>query len=77
MRNTDLISKKLEEALCYLYNNEQKLKPLIEYLQAVMIDNIKKENISYIKINNITLFKLDSSRTIVKEYLDLELYSIK
>lgn len=46
MRNTDLISKKLEEALCYLYNNEQKLKPLIEYLQSIMIDNIKKENIS-------------------------------
>ncbi len=33
------------------------------------------ENIDYIKITNVTLFKLDYSRTVVKENLELELYS--
>lgn len=36
---------------------------------------VNKEDISYIKLINIELFKLDSSRTIVKENLEIELYN--
>lgn len=46
MKNTDIISTKLESSLAYLYEQEQKLKPLIDYLQNQLILGIKQENIS-------------------------------
>lgn len=38
---------------------------------------VVKNEISYIKITNIELFKLDIQRTVIKENLELELYSVE
>lgn len=44
-------------------------------LSQVKFSGISKDEISYIKLTNIELFKLDSDRTIIKENLEIELYS--
>jgi len=44
-------------------------------LAQVKFYGVNKDDISYIKLTNIELFKLDSSRTIIKENLEIELYS--
>ena len=46
MKNTDVIAKKLQDALSYLYNQESNLKPFINYLQDILLNAIDKENIS-------------------------------
>ena len=46
MRNTDVISAKLEEALTFLYEQDAKLKPVLEFITDVMVNKIKQENIS-------------------------------
>lgn len=44
-------------------------------LAKIQFNGVSKEEITYIKITNIELFKLDTSRTILKKDLELELYS--
>lgn len=44
-------------------------------LAQAKLYGVSKDDISYIKLINIELFKLDSSRTIVKENLEIELYN--
>lgn len=44
-------------------------------LSQAVFHGVSKSEIEYIKITNIELFKLDISRTIIKENLELELYS--
>ena len=46
MKNIDLISKKLDEALSYLYNQEQRLKPFITRLEQILNEGIDNEVIS-------------------------------
>jgi hypothetical protein len=43
-------------------------------LATATFSGVSKEDIKYIKANNITLFKLDMNRTVVEEQLELELY---
>lgn len=44
-------------------------------LAQAQFHGISKDEITYIKITNIELFKLDVAKTIIKENLELELYS--
>lgn len=44
-------------------------------LAKIQFNGISKDEITYIKITNIELFKLDASRTLIKKDLELELYS--
>ena len=79
MKNDELLSQKLSNALLYLYNQEEKLKPYLDYLQQIMLKEIKQENLSakdafdmFIKIqeqytNNILLI------TKIKEVIDFKL----
>lgn len=46
MRNTDLISQRLEKALEYLYEQDTKLKPLLEYLQDLIVREVHNENLT-------------------------------
>lgn len=46
MKNNDLIAIKLEEALSYLYKQEEKLKPVMDLFVEIIKNNIKKEDIS-------------------------------
>ena len=78
MKNTDLISQRLEKALEYLYAQDVKLRPLLEYLESVMLNNMNKEDLTikeafdmYIKIqeqytNSITLISK------IKEIIDFK-----
>ncbi len=52
-------------------------KGIKEYgdLKPAQFYGVNKETINYIKITNIDLFKLDMHRTIIKQGLELELYS--
>lgn len=43
-------------------------------LASAQFFGIVKDDITYIKLTNITLFKLDINKTVVKEELELELY---
>ena len=47
MKNTDLISKKLEEALVFLYEQEDKLKPILDTFNDIISKRIKEEDISF------------------------------
>lgn len=60
----------------YRYNNMIG-KGIHDYgnLAKIPFHGVSKDEITYIKITNIELFKLDISRTLVKEDLELELYS--
>jgi len=44
-------------------------------LAKIQFRGVSKDEITYIKITNIELFKLDTSRTLIKKDLELELYS--
>jgi len=44
-------------------------------LAQAQFHGVSKDEINYIKITNIDLFKLDVSKTIIKQNLELELYS--
>lgn len=44
-------------------------------LAKIQFNGISKDEITYIKITNIELFKLDTSRTLIEKDLELELYS--
>lgn len=44
-------------------------------LAKIHFNGVSKDEITYIKITNIELFKLDTSRTLIKKDLELELYS--
>ena len=44
-------------------------------LEKAQFYGVNKADISYIKITNIELFKLDMTRTKVRDNLELELYS--
>lgn len=44
-------------------------------LATIKFNGVTKEEITYIKITNIELFKLDISRTLISKDLELELYS--
>ena len=46
-------------------------------LSQTEFHGVSKNEIDYIKITNIELFKLNTSRTIIKENLELELYSTR
>lgn len=43
-------------------------------LASAQFFGIVKDDITYIKLTNITLFKLDINKTVVKDNLELELY---
>lgn len=60
----------------YRYNNMIG-KGIRDYgnLSQAQFHGVSKNEITYIKITNIELFKLDISKTIIKENLELELYS--
>lgn len=45
MRNTDVIAVKLEEALTFLYEQDAKLKPMLECITSIMVNKIKQEDI--------------------------------
>lgn len=44
-------------------------------LAKIQFNGVSKNEITYIKITNIELFKLDTSRTLIEKNLELELYS--
>lgn len=44
-------------------------------LAKIQFNDISKDEITYIKITNIELFKLDTSKTLIEKDLELELYS--
>ena len=46
MKNKDVIETKLETALCYLYEQEEKIKPFLEILQRIMHNKIKEQEVS-------------------------------
>ena len=46
MRNSDVISGKLEEALTFLYEQDAKLKSTLDFLTGVMKDKLKSEELS-------------------------------
>lgn len=46
MKRTDVISKKLDEALDYLYRQEQEIKPFLDILSKIMNKKIKEEEIT-------------------------------
>ena len=46
MRNNDILIKKLDDALDYLYNQEQTLSPIISYLEKIIKDKIKECDLS-------------------------------
>ena len=64
------------EHLSYNYIANRIGKGYREYgdLASAQFFGVDKESITYIKLTNITLFKIDVSKTVVKENLELELY---
>ena len=54
MKNEALLSKKIEESLTYLYNQEQRLKPILDKLEQIIISK-KDEEISLIEALKIFL----------------------
>jgi hypothetical protein len=46
MRNTDLLVKKIDSALEYLYEQEQNLKPYLDKLSSIMKKKIDEEELS-------------------------------
>ena len=47
MKNTDLICKKLDESLAYLYEQEEKLKPVLDLFLDIVINKAKQDDISF------------------------------
>ena len=54
MRNSDVISGKLEEALTFLYEQDAKLKPTLDFLTGVMKDKLKSEELSAKDVSSYT-----------------------
>lgn len=46
MKNNDLLCKKIDQSLQYLYETDQKLKPVLDYLTTVIQTGIKDESLS-------------------------------
>ena len=46
MKNNEVLSIKLEQALQYLYSQEEKLKPFLDYLTLFISKNIRQEDLS-------------------------------
>ena len=63
MKNSELISKKLDEALTYLNEQETKLKPFLDILQEKLIEGIPKSELSVEQAFNMYL-------AIQKQYTD-------
>lgn len=61
------------------YNRDSNMigKGICDYGQLAQTQfyGVLKEEITYIKITNIELFKLNISKIVIKENLELELYS--
>ena len=47
MKNTDLICKKLDESLAYLYEQEEKLKPVLDLFLNIVTNKAKQDDISF------------------------------
>lgn len=47
MKNTDLIFKKLDESLMYLYEQEEKLKPVLDTFLQIVSNKAKQEELSF------------------------------
>lgn len=46
MKRNDLISKKLDEALEYLYKQEEEIKPFLSILNDILLKKIKEEDLT-------------------------------
>ena len=46
MKNIELLNEKLDNALDYLYQQEQRLKPFLEKLEKILNTNMKEELIT-------------------------------
>ena len=46
MRNNKIIVQKLDEALDYLYKQEQEIKPFLEILNKILLKKIKQEEVT-------------------------------
>lgn len=46
MKNNDILSKKIDESMNYLYSLDQKLKPMLDYLSDIMLKGMQSEQIT-------------------------------
>lgn len=46
MKNNDILSKKIDESMNYLYSLDQKLKPMLDYLTDIMLKGMQNEQIT-------------------------------
>ena len=46
MKNISILNQKIEDSLNYLYANDERLKPVLDYLTEHIRENIKSESLT-------------------------------